>query len=149
MRGLTGMVLVALAASAGHARAQGVRMPVDADLRSLQAPITYEGSRSQRTQEENGSASTLFGSVRGLGGAPAVAVAPPAAPGSPTRSESLTYTVDVWDGEQVVETVAQSSSLSIARAAFKEALKERAKAKVTLRQGEKVVAQRDVLATAR
>lgn len=53
------------------------------------------------------------------------------------------FTIDVWnDRGGIIETMARCSSLLVGRAAFDQAVKERPRLKVTLRQGIRIVAQR-------
>ena len=54
------------------------------------------------------------------------------------------FTVDVWDDRDgIIETMARCSSLLVARAAYDQALIERPRLKVTLRQGIRIVARRE------
>ena len=58
--------------------------------------------------------------------------------------EHPNFTVDVWDDrDRIVETMARCSSLLVGRAAFDQAVTERPKCKVTLRQGIRIVAKAD------
>ncbi len=134
MRPILSLTIVYLAAL-GSAQAQAVMMPANADMRAMQAPINWEGSRTQRTQDAD---------------APPVSVAPPLAtqavsPPVAGEAQRVEYVIDVLDKDgRVTETLARCSDLSVARAAFKQAVRERPRSKVTLSQGTTVVAKRDV-----
>ena len=57
------------------------------------------------------------------------------------RGEHPTFTVDVWDDVGIIETLAGTSNLLVGRAAFEQAVKERTRYRVTLRQGIRMVAE--------
>ena len=136
----------------GQAHAQNIVMPADADMRAMEAPITWEGSRAQRTQDSDGVAfpasplSTLTSAVPFIGSAAPSArdAAAPAAPSAASLRETAPqdYTIVVLDEQgRVAETIAHVSSLAVARAAFKQAAKERPRVPVELRQGATLVAK--------
>ena len=55
--------------------------------------------------------------------------------------EYPTFTVDVWQGEHVIERLAGCSNLLVARAAYEQAVKERSRHRVTMRNGIPVIAE--------
>ena len=60
--------------------------------------------------------------------------------------EELKFAVEEWtaDDQHVSEVLARASNISVALAAFAEAARLRPKARLTLRQGARVIERRDI-----
>ena len=153
MRRTARYLLPLVIAGIGQAHGQALVMPANADMRAMSAPIDWEGSRAQRTQDADGvpipasplsritSAVPFIGSAASSSDETVASAAPPRA-AAPTGTSPQDYTiVALNDQGQVTETIAHVSSLAVARAAFKEAAKERSRMLVELRQGTTTVAK--------